>query len=130
VTTEPTDDTIRDLALTWIAEDQAFKLDQDASLEAWEQVGEWCRQRREVAWRTILLLVELAPDDNSLGAVAAGPLESLIRHNARAFVDRIEARANQDPRFRRCLGGALGFSGVPADLVRRLLAVGWMEDGK
>jgi hypothetical protein len=47
-------------------------------------------------------LVDEAVSDEELGFVGAGPLEDLLAHNGHAelFVDEVERRATQQPRFR------------------------------
>lgn len=53
------------------------------------------------AWPLLLKLVDAVPDD-LLCFVGAGPMESFVYHHGDAFIDRIEAQAARDPRFRDC----------------------------
>ncbi len=59
----------------------------------------------ETAWGLILDLLRESLNDNALGCLAAGPLETLIDGHGPLFIDRIETRARHDPKFRRLLGG-------------------------
>lgn len=74
----------------------------------------------EKAWSMILRLVELSPEDYVLARVAAGPLESLLGLHSFAFIDRVEAQARKDPKFRRCLSGVWGWSSIPEDVQVRM----------
>jgi hypothetical protein len=58
------------------------------------------RDRRE---KLIELLIETAPDDDVLGAAAAGPLEDAI-YDSDECVVWLEARASSSPRFQQALG--------------------------
>ncbi len=44
-------------------------------------------------------------DEGRVGAVAAGPMENLIDAHGPHVIDRIEAKAKEDPEFRRMLLG-------------------------
>lgn len=56
----------------------------------------------ERAWPHLLQLIGEI-DDELLEFAGAGPLETFVTHHAAAFIDRIEARAREDGRFRECL---------------------------
>jgi hypothetical protein len=54
----------------------------------------------------ILDLIAAAPDDeNVLGDIAAGPLEGFLSNFDAAVIDRGEAEAASEPRFRRVVSG-------------------------
>ncbi len=59
----------------------------------------------ETAWKLILILIEKADTDRLLAYIAAGVLEDLVRGHFEAFIDRIEEKARQWPKFRRALTG-------------------------
>jgi hypothetical protein len=57
----------------------------------------------ERAWELIVELMERAPSDGSLNYFAAGPLEDLLSEDGPAFIDRVEQRAAESPKFRTAL---------------------------
>lgn len=85
-----------------------------------EAVNRLVREDREYAWLVILRLVELAPDDLTLAAVAAGPLENLLGSHSYEVIERVEHQAQTDIRFRRCLSGVWGWSSIPEDVQERM----------
>jgi hypothetical protein len=72
---------------------------------AFERVNDLVSNDPDPAWRLIERLVAQAPDDDVLGAIAAGPLEDFISDHGIHFIDRIERWAARDERFRQCLAG-------------------------
>jgi hypothetical protein len=75
----------------------------------------------EQNWPYLLELIAEV-DDDLLEYAGAGPLETLVKRHAAAFIDRIEARAKADPRFRACLATIWLTDGkVPPDIQQRLL---------
>jgi hypothetical protein len=91
----------------------------DSNLAAAEELNQLVRVNPERAWPLIKEAVRLSPNDRVLAFVAAGPLEDLIRLHARQFIDRIEAAASSDNRFRWALSG-VWVSDLPADLDTRI----------
>ena len=77
----------------------------------------------EVAWDLVLGLVERAPEDEALGWVAAGPLEDLLCHHGPELIDRVEALARSDPRFRRCLARVWGSDRMEPSVYERMCLV-------
>ncbi len=79
----------------------------------------------ERAWQVILELVAQASEEQ-LGAIGAGPLESLIDDHAEAFVDRIEAAAITDTKFQEALSGIWlnSFYQKPVTVARLVAASG------
>jgi hypothetical protein len=71
------------------------------------------REGAEQAWPIILLLIERAPDDETMAFVAAGPLEDLAYRHGRQFADRLVAQTRRDPRFRQAIRGIWGWQGIP-----------------
>lgn len=57
------------------------------------------------AWEMILSINERPLSDEAMSVLAAGPLEDLLVCHGQAFIERVEARAHQDPAFNRLLGG-------------------------
>jgi hypothetical protein len=58
----------------------------------------------ELAWALIVEMINRAPSDNSLGFLAASPLEDLLSADGPAFIERVELLAAANPKFRRALG--------------------------
>lgn len=55
-------------------------------------------------WAFILELVAAAPEDETvLSRIAAGPVEGLLGRHGAAVVERVEALAERDAKFRRIL---------------------------
>ena len=75
----------------------------------------------ERAWALVIAVLRLTPDDRSMH-LAAGPLEDLVKCQGAALVDRIEAEAARDERFRRALGGIwLSEADLPMAELRRIV---------
>ena len=72
------------------------------------------------AWRLVLTLVDRA-DSDALGAVAAGPLEDFLAARGMIVMNRVEEKANADPKFRKALRGVWR-SGMPDDVWSRVRA--------
>jgi hypothetical protein len=107
--------------------------DLEVIVEAWfvywytfwarEELDGIVRESPEKAWEVICHLVDLAPIDDLLGSIAAGPLEDLLQTQGQRFVDRVEHQALENERFRLCLGGVwLSTRDLPRDLIDRFLA--------
>ena len=58
----------------------------------------------ELAWTLIVEMIDRAPSDNSLGFLAASPLEDLLSKYGPAFIERAESLAAENSKFRRALG--------------------------
>jgi hypothetical protein len=71
-------------------------------------------------------LVDLAESDDELSFLGAGPLEDLLSHEGHGhqFVNEIERRARQQPRFRTALGGVWLGRDVDAGVRERLGLLG------
>ena len=100
----------------------AAGFDDECDVWAWDAVDDvvWHGTTDEV-WTLVLDLLERAPDA-LMGSVAAGPLEYAIAEHGRDLIDRIEAEAASDSRFRRALGGVwLQQNELPPDVLARLV---------
>lgn len=90
-----------------LASQSANRLDDDYPL--WWAVdrfmGAMTPDMAENCWLAILRILELAPPNEVLDVLAAGPLEDLIGKQGPLFIERIEQRARQDKAFRDLLGG-------------------------
>ena len=91
----------------------------DSKLEVAEELTRLVRVNPETAWSLIAEAVQRSRNDRVLAFIAAGPLEDLVRLHARQFIDRIEAAASSDDRFRRAVSG-VWVSDLPADLDARI----------
>ncbi len=85
---------------------EAFRLqaetDEGPDPSAWNAVTGVVEKDPEHGWEVILELVPVATEDY-LTFIAVGPLESLLKGHVKRYIDRIEARAAENPRFRECL---------------------------
>ena len=86
-------------AAAWLRYDSAHRKE---DFWAWDELTWTVIDAPERAWPVIIELVKQGTDDQ-LGAVGAGPIESLVENHAAAFIDRIEAQAIGDPRFQEAL---------------------------
>jgi hypothetical protein len=96
-----------------------------------EVAVEMARDDPEALWPIILQMVADAPDEHHLGAIGAAPLENLLTFHGLELVDRVEAAARADARFRTALGYVDGWStSITPDVTDRLrpfLSVGTPE---
>jgi hypothetical protein len=58
----------------------------------------------EHQWQFILAAVAHASDDE-LGHIAAGPIEHLLGKHGERYIEKVEQRAEADPKFARMLAG-------------------------
>lgn len=79
--------------------------DADAADWMYVWVVEMLQQHPDAAWPVVLALVAVARDDGDLAVVAAGPIEELLVAHGPRVIERVEAQAARDPRFRRALSG-------------------------
>ena len=79
--------------------------------------------RPEAAWPAIVRLVACAENDEALAYIAAGPLENLLADHGPTFIERVEAQAAHDSRFRRALKGVWGENRMEEDVIRRIAAL-------
>jgi hypothetical protein len=57
----------------------------------------------DTAWKAILEMIEISQIDASLAFVAAGPLEDLLAAYPEDFIQKVEEKARQNAKFRKCL---------------------------
>jgi hypothetical protein len=83
-----------------------YRTKDDADFWAWEELdGSLVFGNGEPQWPRIVELVEHARNEMELHYIAAGPLEDLLSHHGLRFIDRIEAQARTDPKFKRAVAG-------------------------
>lgn len=88
---------------------------------AWEELNRILEEDGpDAVWPLILLLIEKG-SDRVLGAAGAGIVEDLLRKHGTAVIDRIEAQAAGDQRFRFCLSHVWP-ADFPPDLWERVVA--------
>lgn len=107
------------LAAEWLR--YATRKEADAG-ESWLQASDLAEHDPERAWQLTLELIARIPD-HLLDHVSASILEHILEFHAAQFVDRVEAHARLDPRFRDCLSTVwLVDDNAPADILARLNA--------
>jgi hypothetical protein len=77
--------------------------------QAFDEVTDMAHDDPETLWPIIVRMVREAPDEHHLQTVGAAPLENLLWFHGAEFVDRIEAIARTDARFREALGQVMGW---------------------
>jgi len=90
----------RSIARRWFSE---WTPDPPVYGRATEWLMNLVEYKPERAWDFILTLVDNAPNEDALGWVAAGPLEDLLCEHGPTFIDRVEAIATNNARFKACL---------------------------
>ncbi len=70
---------------------------------AFDHLNGLCRDDPEVAWSIILVILHCDSSDLILARVGVGPLEELLVHHGRDFIDRLERLAAGDYRIVRML---------------------------
>ena len=65
----------------------------------------------------------MAPNDDALGIVAAGPLADMLSRHADEFGERLVEQMRRDKRFRETVGLIHHWEGVPNLLRERLEAL-------
>lgn len=88
----------------------------------YDQLADIVRNEPERAWPLMMALLH-AVDDDLVNYVGAGPLEDIIRYHGAGIVDRVEAAARDDERFRRAvLEINLARGHLPPEVEARFLA--------
>ena len=95
-----------DLAKAWIALQYVKKgaSAYDANFWAFTMLDELRDKDLERHWNVINEIKNLDDSDFMLSNLAAGPVEDLLVTSGKAFINRIEASARDDERFRAMLG--------------------------
>ncbi len=75
----------------------------DSLLWAFGEVNEITVMDAERGWSITLALIAAAPDDQTLGYLAAGPLEDVLEVHGGQLMDRVESLAHRDKKFRQAL---------------------------
>jgi hypothetical protein len=83
-------------------------------------VEEMVKRDPDAAWPFVLDLVSRAEDDRMLALIAAGPLEELIIAHGDRLIERIEAVAPGDLKFRPALRGVWGQNDMSRNVLQRL----------
>jgi hypothetical protein len=96
---KPLSPDLEQLARSWLR--YATEKAADAR-DSWFDAAMLAEHEPEKAWELTEELIKRVPDQ-LLDHVSANILERILEHHAVQFVDRVEARAKEDPRFRECL---------------------------
>jgi hypothetical protein len=88
------------LTTRWLS----YYVDDDMSaLEARSELELLIQSDPRQAWLVISDLVARAPDDKTLGAIGAGPLETMLRDAGPIVIDWVVAEARTNTRFKLSL---------------------------
>ncbi len=93
----------------------------DANFWAYEALDDLRNHDLERYWEIIVEIRRLDDSDQILSNLAAGPLEDLLAKSGNAFIERCEALARVDPRFKFMLG-MVWKNAIPDDIWERLRA--------
>ncbi|SDI91271.1 hypothetical protein SAMN05444157_0765 [Frankineae bacterium MT45] len=106
--------------------DSVFRRAKSSYGPAQEFVASLTSTGSDSAIDAIQALVDAAVSDDELDFIGAGPLEDLLAHGGHGakFVDEIERRARQQPRFRQAVAGLWLSADVPENIRSRLAALG------
>lgn len=112
------------LILAWIAlhEVEQDSADHKRNFWAFDKIWDLSRKNPQLCWEIILEILGHDIGDRVLSNLAAGPLEDLLVKHGPAFIDRVEAQAREDERFRTLLGGVWQ-NEMSDEVWQRLLAV-------
>jgi Family of unknown function (DUF6869) len=99
--------------------------------EAGDPLDDWLRDALvtragaapDESWTVLVHLVDMAPNDDALGIVAAGPLADMLSRHADEFGERLVEQMRRDKRFRETVGLIHHWEGVPSLLRERLEAL-------
>ena len=103
-----------DLVAAWLAYHQEWKELRDSSNESGQYGPHWWAaswmldmpaDQPELCWKLILQILDGATTDCQIANLAAGPMEDLLAQHGRDFIDRVEAEAKINGRFKHLLGG-------------------------
>jgi hypothetical protein len=110
---------ILELTKSWISESQ-------------KEVGDLvlfdeCLNEPEIAWHTILQILQHDLSPEQIALLAAGPMEDLLSHHGPDFIDRVEAEAKRTPKFNDLLGGVwrLNMADEVWDRVQKARLAAW-----
>jgi len=100
----------------------------DADWTAYERVEALLRNNPKLAWQVIAQIIERAPDEEMLFAIAAYPLELLLEKDGEVVIAEIEVAARRSAKVRRCLSGVWGNHIAPEVWARMGQAVRDLEN--
>lgn len=96
------------------------RTESDLDFWAYSVIGALIAEDPVEAWNVLLALVAEAPDDDVLGVIGAGFLEDFVSSHAVTYIDKIEATAAANPRFRQALACTWIWNAVPEPVFERL----------
>lgn len=77
----------------------------EANFWSFSALDDLCDEDPQLAWSITIELIDRADDEDEIGAIAAGPLEDLVRKHADAIWADLSQRAHTDRRFLDALRG-------------------------
>ena len=95
------------LVASWIACGNAAQGSEEHEKHFWavNRVMDLELDDPELLWKLILEITEFELSEKAASSLAAGPVESLLAHHGKDFIDRIEKEARENSRFRDILRG-------------------------
>jgi len=93
------------LAAQWIAELRSKAPPQDDDAAMTVTLMNFTAPH-DVQWAFLEAAVDAAQAEDELGAVAAGPFEHLLAHHGDFYIDAVERRCAEDPKWARVAAGA------------------------
>lgn len=109
------------LATAWIAFHRSAvdPMEEDPNFWAASELIDLAQSDPEECWSLVVEILARDQSAETLGNVAAGPLEDLLWLHGDQFIDRIEARAEADLVFQSMLG-LVWASDLRSDLLARI----------
>jgi hypothetical protein len=99
-------DDLNELVDGWIARFATREAEKDDELLwVWTCTEDLCRQDPGLGLDFVLEVLKKDPPPDTAGVLAAGPLEDLLADSGPAIIERVEAEARRDLKFRRLLKG-------------------------
>ena len=100
---------------------RTYKLQDNSLLWAFSELHVITLHDTERGWRITLALIAGASNEGVLGYVAAGPLEEMLEVHGNEIIDRVEALAHTDEKFRKALSLVACFEdSMPSDICARV----------
>ena len=99
---------LENLVTTWVTHaknSRASRTVPDETFWAWMALDRLCHEQPQDALEVILLILGAEQSEPVFHSLAAGPMEDLLAHHGNVIIERVEALARVDPRFRWLLGG-------------------------
>lgn len=88
------------LAAQWIAELRANLPMTDKDIETTVTLMNFTASA-DVQWAFLVAAVEAAESEDEFCAVAAGPFEHLLGHHGDAYIDEVERRCREEPKWKQ-----------------------------